>query len=214
MHYIIDNKVIKSELAAKSTKQTNSHMLQIIDELPSGLTVLDYGCGKLRYSIPLASKAKTVIAIDSSFQIEKKQIVNGMKMTIRDYDQSNLYVYDINSEIWRKHTYDLVFCINVLSAVPCDMERRNILTNAYAVLKNGGFVLIAVQYRNSYYNQYSKRSDTIRFHDGWLIKRKENMYSFYGIPSEEKVVEMCINVGFNEVNTHRLNGSYYIKAYK
>ena len=50
MHYTINEYLIKSENAALSYQQTNSQVLKYIDALPNDINILDYGCGKCRYS--------------------------------------------------------------------------------------------------------------------------------------------------------------------
>lgn len=213
MHYEIDNCIIESELAAKPTSQTNKYMMGIINALPDHYQILDYGCGKLRYSIPLAKKVKTVVAIDSSFQIDKPQKINSFYGTPRNYKLEGLNVCDINSDFWQKKKYDAVFCINVMSAIPCDKERLKIIQDSKRVLKQHGFLLIVVQYRNSYFNMYKTRNDAKAYHDGWLIKRAGNKMSFYGMPKPEYIFELCYKAGFTSINIERHDGSYYIRAF-
>ena len=213
MHYRINNILVESDLAAKPTCQINKKMIEIIDNLPKDISVLDYGCGKLRYSIPLSKHVHDVVAIDSSFQVDKKQKRAGLCISPRDYNCKNLLVDSIESMTWANRKYDVVFCVNVLSAIPFDLEREIVIQNAKNVLKPNGYMLLVVQYRNSYFTGYRSRDDTIRFNDGWLIKRKNNKYAFYGMPSEEKVINMCKDVGFKSFHIMRYDGTYYIKAY-
>lgn len=213
MHYHVNEYVIESELSAKSTKQTNKVVLDFISKLPPNYEVLDYGCGKLRYSIPLAYQTSKVIAIDSNYQIEKKQVINNNIITPKEYPLKNLIVQDINSSDWKHKKYDIVFCTNVLSAVPDDEERLKILRNSRSALKKSGYIYIVVQYRNSYFNQYQSRKGAIKYNDGWLIKRKEYKYSFYGMVTPEKIIKLCNEAGFNYYEIAKHDGSCYIKAY-
>lgn len=89
MHYKINDGIIESELAAKSTRQPNKQVLKYINTLSSDEVVLDYGCGKLRYTIPLSKQVKKVVAIDSLEQLSKRQIINGKMMRLLDfYDEA------------------------------------------------------------------------------------------------------------------------------
>ena len=214
MHYNVDGCIIESDLAAKSTSQTNKNMLNIILDLPECYTVLDYGCGKLRYSIPLAKRVREVVAVDSVVQLDKKQLIDGEYTSVREYKLDNLAVYDLDADEWKCKKYDAVLCINVFSAVPSLEERKRIVENAYSVLEPDGFFLIVVQYRNSYFSQYKSRPNAINYYDGWLIKRKGNKYSFYGMPSEKAVIALCSEVGFKSFSVTRNDGSYYIKAFR
>lgn len=213
MHYHVNEYIIESELSAKSTKQTNKVVLDFISKLPPHYEVLDYGCGKLRYSIPLAYQTSKVIAIDSNHQIEKMQIINEKFIAPKEYPLKNLMVQDINSSGWKQKKYDIVFCTNVLSAVPNDEERLKILCNSKSVLKKSGYIYIVVQYRNSYFKRYPSRKGAIKYNDGWLIKRNDNKYSFYGLVTSEKIIKLCIEAGFNYYEMAKHDGSCYIKAY-
>lgn len=214
MHYHLGEYVVESELAAKPISQTNKKILHFINALPSESRVLDYGCGKLRYSIPLSNKVSKVVAIDSSFQVDKIQKIGTLYTSPRMYKKNNLFVYDLDEDEWKKYTYDVVLCTNVLSAVPINEYRLQILQNAYDVLCKKGFLMISVQYRNSYYSSYKKREDVISYNDGWLIKRSYNKYAFYGMPSVETVTSLCYEVGFRDCQTTVEDGTYFIKAIK
>lgn len=213
MHYYVSEYLIESELAAKSTKQTNKIVLDYISTIPSHYKVLDYGCGKLRYSIPLAYQTSKVIAIDSIHQIEKKQIIADTLIAPKDYNHENLIVQSVDSNDWKRHRYDIVFCTNVLSAVPDDEERLKILCSAKNVLRRSGCIYIVVQYRNSYFNQYQSRKDAVKYNDGWLIKRGNNKCSFYGMVTSDKIINLCNKAGFNHYEIDKHDGSCYIRAH-
>ncbi len=215
MHYLIADSLVESELAAKSTKQTNKYMLNYIYHLSNTSLVLDYGCGKLRYTIHLAKKVSKVIAIDSLFQLDKKQVIDGIYTTVRLYTNdylNNTSIFDVNSDAWQQIRYDIVFCINVLSAVPNDEDRLKILRNARSVLSKNGYIFISVQYRNSYFSDYNKRANVKTYNDGWLIQRKGRSYSFYGILSEEKLNNLCDQSGLSIRKIKKHDGSIFIEA--
>ena len=133
MHYHVGEYIIESELAAKPIGQTNKRILDFINELPKETQVLDYGCGKLRYSLPLSNKVSKVVAIDSNFQVDKIQKIGSLYTSPRMYNKNNLFVYDLDEEEWKKYTYDVVLCTNVLSAIPLNEYRLQVLQNAYKV---------------------------------------------------------------------------------
>lgn len=214
MHYNLGEYIVESELAAKPISQTNSVILKLINELPNEVCVLDYGCGKLRYSIPLASRASKVIAIDSAFQVDKKQQIGSCYTSPKEYHIDNLFVYDLEDTAWKNYIYDVVLCTNVLSAIPLNEYRLHILQNAYEVLSDEGFLIISIQYRNSYFSAYKSRKDVIRYNDGWLIKRSGNKYAFYGMPSAKTVSDLCYKVGFQHCEVKSQDGTYFIKAIK
>src|SRR6056297_3962008 len=121
MHYKVNQSLIKSELAAKPPVQTNKYVLKWINSLNYNNIILDYGCGKLRYSIPLSKIVKKVYIYDSDIQINREQVINGNKVKIRKLVQNkyaNMFIIsDINNNNFY-NMFDYVLCSNVLSAIP------------------------------------------------------------------------------------------------
>jgi len=215
MHYQINDYLVESELAAKPVNQTNKYVLNFINCLPHESNVLDYGCGKLRYALQIAKRVANVVAIDSSFQIYKKQIINGIHTTVQDYAKkyhNNITVYEIDTTIWKSQKYDVVFCTNVLSAIPDDQNRLELLINAKNVITTNGYVFITIQYRNSYFKNYEFRTDTLKYNDGWLIHRNNKKYSFYGLITKQKIITLCNIASLKIFELIRHDGSLYIKA--
>lgn len=213
MHYQINDITIKSELAAKPLSQTNKYVLQYISLLSNECEVLDYGCGKLRYSIPISKKVKGVVAIDSKEQVDSYKKIGDRYCRPRDMSDSHLAVLSIDEMKWDKPKFDVVFCTNVLSAIPFENERLKLLKNAKKVLKTGGTLFVSVQYRNSYFKDYSRRKDVIKYNDGWLIKKKaKNQYAFYAELSSDYIVELCKKVGYSSFLIRKKDGSCFINA--
>ncbi|WP_286907005.1 class I SAM-dependent methyltransferase [Clostridium sp. UBA1652] len=212
MHYNIRDLTIKSEYAAKSAKQTNSEILNIIKNLPSHFTVLDYGCGKLRYTIPLAKVVKSVHSIDSLEQLLRNQRINDISTNIVSYVEqylNNVHIYDVKDPKWKMNKYDFILCTNVLSAVPQYKERIEIVKNIGKVLKENGRAFISTQYYNSYFDTYNTNKSSIRFYDGWIIKSK-NYSSFYGIIGIKKLEYYARVAGVKIIDSYTKNGSAYL----
>jgi uncharacterized protein ymfD len=189
-------------------------VLKYINTLSSDEVVLDYGCGKLRYTIPLSKQVKKVVAIDSLEQLSKRQIINGKMMRLLDFYDEAISIYSIDSVEWRNQQYDTIFCTNVLSAVPYYIERLQILKNAKSVLKDSGVLFISTQYRNSYFNTYNERADIQRFIDGWLIPRTNKKYCFYAPITENALSELCVDAGLQIKKVFKHDGSCFIIAAK
>ncbi|WP_278548461.1 class I SAM-dependent methyltransferase [Paraclostridium bifermentans] len=211
MHYKINDKLIKSEYAAKSIKQANKEVLKIINELPNDIVTLDYGCGKLRYTIHLSKKVKHVYSVDSNEQINRKQLIKDAKTTVKDYSNrlDNVTVFSLEDNGWKKNKYDFIICCNVLSAIPIYRERIVIFKNIKKLLSNNGKALISTQYSNSYFNEYKIRKDCKKYYDGWIINGKKNT-AFYGIITLEKMIYYATKVGLNVEKSYKKNGSAYL----
>lgn len=214
MHYKIKEYVIESELAAKSVLQPNQNVLNYISNIPSFYTVLDYGCGKLRYTLPLSKRVKKVVAIDSAEQIKKLQVINGQRTSLSEVKIDNVTVCALEDSKWRAESYDLVLCTNVLSAIPFESIREKVISNACSVLKETGQLYITVQYRNSYFSQYNQRQDVTRFEDGWLILKNNQRGMFYAPLTSDYIVKLCQRNGFTNFHIYNKDGSCYITAKK
>lgn len=210
MHYRIKNKTIKSEYAAKSVKQTNKEIVNIINRLNKDVVALDYGCGKLRYTIHLSKKVKMVYSIDSKEQINRTQLINDMKTTVKEYSEKmdNVNVFALDNYEWKEVRYDFILCCNVLSAIPIYNERIKIFNNIKETLNNNGIALISTQYNNSYFNTYKIRKDCYKYYDGWIIGEKK--YAFYGIVTLEKLSYYARRVGLKIKSAYRKDGSAYL----
>jgi SAM-dependent methyltransferase len=211
MHYTINNIVIKSENTAKSSKQKNQIIVDYINRMKSCDSILDYGCGKCRYTRLLSPKAKDIFLLDSQIQIKRKQIIEGQYTTVLEYANEFSNVCVISAEDFQhiNRLFDFILCTNVLSAVPCIEERKRILINIRRSLSKKGIALISVQYRNSYFNTYVENKDNIPYEDGWIIK-KGNGYSFYGMIYPDALCSLCEESGLNVVDQFNNDGSTYV----
>lgn len=214
MHYNVGKEkdiLIKSEYAAKSMRQQSGWVIDWINGLPKDKVVLDYGCGKLRYTIPLFQRVKEVIATDSSYQVNRIQKIDGEHLSnLREYQKNvnNLKVCTVEEFDYSGY-FDYALCTNVLSAIPYESERINVLRRIYKSLKRDGKALITTQYRNSYFKFYETRDNARRFNDGWLINSRKG-YSFYGIITPKSLKELSIKADINVKECSSIGESAYI----
>lgn len=211
MHYVVDGLLIKSENAARTVSQQSKFVMNWIDKLPSNFSVLDYGCGKLRYTIPLSKKVNQVTAVDSEIQINRLQSIDSEMTTVKKYVENRLVntkVCSIISEEWQESTYDAIICTNVLSAIPDEQERIKVLQNIYRVLKKNGHALIVNQHRNSYFKTYNQNQNSKQYFDGWIIQNSRGN-SFYGLIPTSKLKEYLSIVGFDIIECKTEGESAY-----
>jgi hypothetical protein len=84
VHYRISSEIlIKTENAAKPEKQSSSYLNSVISNLDPVSSSFDYGCGKLRYKQVLLRTTDTLALVDSSVQLERKQMICGEYTTVR-----------------------------------------------------------------------------------------------------------------------------------
>lgn len=212
MHYTLNNIVIKSENTAKSSKQKNQIIVDYISRMKFCDSILDYGCGKCRYTRLLSSKANDIYLLDSQIQIKRKQIIEGQYTSVLEYANEFANVSVISVETFQclnNRSFDFILCTNVLSAVPYIEERKRILINIKRLLSKSGIALISVQYRNSYFKTYVENKENFPYEDGWIIK-KGNSYSFYGMIYPDALYSLCKEVGLKVVDQINYDGSTYI----
>lgn len=216
MHYKVKGGLIKTENAAKPVSQASRFLLDWINHLSNNLVVLDYGCGKFRYTIPLSGRVKTVYAVDSIFQIEREQIINNVRTKLTSYAKqhaSNIRVFDVKAKEWCARKYDVILCANVLSAIPVRIHRQNVLERLYIALKRGGRLLLTTQYRNSYFTSYERRPNAKKYLDGWLVESRHGNF-FYGIIRPCELERLCIRAGFSILQSGSKGETAYVLATK
>ncbi|WP_162551130.1 methyltransferase domain-containing protein [Paenibacillus tepidiphilus] len=201
MRYDVNGLIIKSENTAKSVMQPSRRVLDWIENIPRNHIVLDYGCGKLRYTLPLANRVNQIHGVDSTYQLNKTQTINGEMTSVFEYVEKNLdnvTVHEIGGDSWKKIYVDSAICTNVLSAIPFTEERINVLKNIKGQLKKNGKLLVTTQFRNSYFKSYTNREDIKDYNNGWLIPSRQGI-SYYGIITLQDLTVLCHEAGFLKV---------------
>jgi 2-polyprenyl-3-methyl-5-hydroxy-6-metoxy-1,4-benzoquinol methylase len=214
MRYIVRGLEIRSENAAKPACSAGRWMLNWIRRLPTGASGLDIGCGKLRYTVPLANRISSVAAVDSTIQLDRQQTMFGRLCSIRQYVSKalrNVTVYSVEDPRWRRKRYDVVLCSNVLSAIPCLRTRKRLVRAAYTCLKPGGTLLLTTQYRNSHFNEWGSTRKAIRYLDGFLVQGKRGT-SFYGLLDAKGLTRLCRSCGFQNLDAGHAKELAYVLA--
>lgn len=198
MRYNVKGNEIRSENAARSVSQASKWVLNQVSKHPKARIALDYGCGKLRYTISLLNRFEKVIAVDSDEQISRTQVIHGVKTTIREFlnDRypNRAQAYSIPQKAWQRR-YDFVLCSNVLSAIPSYAVRGRLLLSIRNALRKNGSALVLNQFRNSFFSALPDRDDTESYLDGWIINSRRGMTSFYAIIPPDTLGRMCRRVG-------------------
>lgn len=161
---------------------------------------MDYGCGKLRYAHLLAEKCDLLTLVDSPAQLDRTIRSNREKISIRDIATNSLAhcnvtpVRDFQSN--PPQNVDLVFCANVLSAIPSKAERTKALNAIRNAICGCGRIVVINQHTNSFYSEVCRRSDTVPHLDGYIVPGK-NGASYYGILTKDKTTALLRDAGFH-----------------
>jgi 2-polyprenyl-3-methyl-5-hydroxy-6-metoxy-1,4-benzoquinol methylase len=215
MIYYIKNKArVFSHNSARSDKQASKVVLQYIDSLDQKEDLLDFGCGKLRYSLSLKAKCKNLTLVDSSEQLERVQVVHNINSTVVDYTKKNLKntrvinVENLKSDLKQ---YDYVFCSNVLSAIPCEKEIQNVLSLILNRIKFDGEALFITQYTNSFYSNLSKCQYSKKHLYGWLTE-KNGKATYYGLLDCKSLSSLLSRNGFEITKSWRVGQSAFVRC--
>lgn len=190
LNYNMHGVNIRSENAAKPHTMPSRYLCEYIRSIEKNGHALDFGCGKLRYSDELISKFDEVTFLDSKRQLEREQIIRGIKTKIIDYvpryykNANTVAFEDVDKIIGG---YDFILCSNVLSAVPCRDTIDKIVLSIKRLLKSGGETLIVNQYKSSYFKKY----ETGRKHLYGYIYKNSKSVSYYALLHDFNISRPC-----------------------
>lgn len=213
-YQVMDNIIVDSSRTAKSYLQQSSRVIDLINSFEYVPNILDYGCGKMRYSLSLNDKCAQLTIIDSELQLGKIQMIHGEKSSIRSFVKGKYPEIRVmnNDEILKDNVkYDIIFCSNVLSAIPDTVVRSQLLSTIHDKLKDNGKAYFITQYTNSFYCQLKKRENSFQYLDGILCP-SNGRASYYGIIGKEKLRELLELHRFNIQKVWNVDQSTYAEV--
>lgn len=216
MRYRVRGCEIRSENAAKPASSAGKWLLEWIKRLDPLYEGLDLGCGKLRYTVPLAQRIRSVTAVDSKVQIDRLQTLFGSRSTIRKYASEhlcNVRVHAVEQKAWQRRAYDIVLCTNVLSAIPSTQVRDELVSCAHQRLRRRGLFLLTTQFQNSHFRYWADDPRASRYCDGFLVRGARGA-SFYALLNSEKLVALCRKAGLLVVDSGHVKELAYVIATK
>jgi SAM-dependent methyltransferase len=208
MRYRTRGKLIASELAAKPPSQASAHLVGFLKSYDRVAYAVDYGCGKLRYASALTAIAESVTLVDSSAQLDRKQVIEGRETIVRRLVKEKYPTARIETITEFEHNtrpkFDFALCANVLSAIPTKAARSRALAAIKRRLKASGTLLVVNQHTNSSFTKFAYRDGVIKHLDGWLIPRNDSAF-YYGILDKEKTCDILETAGYRIVE-HWIDG--------
>jgi 2-polyprenyl-3-methyl-5-hydroxy-6-metoxy-1,4-benzoquinol methylase len=190
MHYVLDYLTIKSENAAKPHSQKAKSVEGYLKSQTDISKILDFGCGKLRYSDILSGVSENVTFLDSRIQITRIQTIKNERISVLDYvkrkyPSSDCIAFEDIDQI--KDNFDLIVCTNVLSAIPCEETISNMFTHFKRLVSKSGKIIIINQHRSSYF----KKFESGKKHLFGYIYSGSRGNSYYGIMTREIIRELA-----------------------
>ena len=147
--------------------------------------------------------------LDSRKQLERVQIIRGVKTTIpeyvaNNYKNSNAVPFENVDKITDQ--YDFILCANVLSAIQCKTTIYKIISSIRELLKSDGEAMIVNQYKSSYFKKYESG---IKHLHGYIYQNFRNA-SYYGLLDERVVSEICLENNLSIIKSWSKAGSSYV----
>jgi len=206
VRYRISGHEIRSENAAKPILRASKRVVDWLFENVQGGAVLDYGCGKLRYAKFLAEQCACLTLVDSKEQVDRLQMIDGEKTTVREYvsrrwDHAN--VFTIEEFRSRRDSYYFILCANVLSAIPCAAAQNAAVRRIARSLSGNGQALFITQFRNSGFKKMARLPRAMPHLDGWILQTSKGMF-YYGLLPLRKLEglvtlnECCVDSAWTE----------------
>ena len=213
MRYKVAGRIIRAENAAKPVAQQSAFLLKFLSSLKRVERSYDYGCGKLRYVKEQLKKTDELLIVDSEIQLHREQKLHGRKTSIANFCRryNRLSIASIRDLQFLGGHFDRGFCINVLSAVPIEAVRREILRRCYALLRPGGELIVTHQYRNSDFTRMKRMKNAFIFRDGYIVDSLRGA-SFYSTFSIEYLEALILESKLIISDTAKYDGTIILKC--
>lgn len=169
----------------------------------SNLVAIDYGTGPGRNIIKFHKRFKRIDGAD----IGKTNIDNA-KLNLKNANitDSNLYVCDGNGTPCQDETYDVWFSVICLQHIASYDIRFSILSDAYRILKPGGYICFQMGYggrdsSNIYYKTYVKNNTlyTAKYYDNHYDAKTTNGFHDVTVEHESQVIDDLTKIGFSNI---------------
>lgn len=185
------------------TNGTSTSCKMIVDDFKLDrdlISILDYGCGKLRNTKYLVENGFSVSVIDTEKQIQN-QLGNISRLCIKKYYTTKNISFD--------NKYEVILSSFVFNVIPDINDRDILLSNIYRLLKDNGVAYIEV--RNKSFLKNLK--NICEFNDGVLTGNGENK-TFQKPYTLEELVEYLTIHNFKIVSTKKTSNSVIAKIKK
>lgn len=211
MRYRVKGVEVRSENAAKPHTQRSKVVAAYLKACPTVGSLMDYGCGKLRYSDLLTRIARRVSFVDSDVQLTRRQRIRGRMTTVVQCVSSryqNARVLTIAQAHRGRARFDRVTCINVLSAIPTLSELHAALGIIRQRTKRTGVAVFVNQHRNSYFKKFTWGKPHLFGH----LYTGRRGHSYYGVFTMARVRRLLRGRGFRILNAWQSGEINFVEA--
>jgi 2-polyprenyl-3-methyl-5-hydroxy-6-metoxy-1,4-benzoquinol methylase len=195
MRYVVSGVEIRSENAAKPHSQRSKVVTEYLRKAARVKAVLDFGCGKLRYSDLVAKLGRRATFVDSKVQLTRRQRIRGKMTTVSDVIAErypHARVVSAEAAMTDRSRYDFVTCINVLSAIPTRSALDTLVRLIRRLTKTNGTAVFVNQHRNSYFKRFEVGKPHLFGH----VFGGAKGYSYYGVLTVKRVEKLLLSHGF------------------
>ena len=211
VRYFVKGTLLRTENAAKPFSHRSKSVTDYLRALPKVDTLLDFGCGKLRYSDLLSRIGRQVSFLDSHLQLTRQQTVRGRMGTVTDtvrrlYPHAEVIPAEEITKCTRK--YSLVTCTNVLSAIPDAQALVDVIRSIRRLTKPTGMAVFVNQHKNSYFRNFERGTPHLFGH---LVEGKQGS-SYYGVMTKERVIDLLLESGMGILEAWNCGEINFVEA--
>ncbi len=169
-------------------------------------SVIDFGAGALRHSIPLINSGFQVCGIEFEEAFQRNVASEALKKAQRNANFSQL--------VWPKQfvnhrkKFDAALLIYVLQTMPLKSERLFVLKQLKKKLKNDGYLVYM-----SRYGQVTAEVKRRRVKDGYFMRPNNRTQSFYIEFATEETHDLMQKHGFRHIRSLGSGGSEQVFVY-
>lgn len=184
-----------------------------IDEIASFFTekgvktVLDFGAGALRHTLPLLDHGLSVTAVEFEEQFKRPSCRKAFEEAEKSPDFTKLIFP--KQFISSRRRFDAALICFVIPTMPRERERTKLLRMIKKKMKKKAYI-----YWMSQYGKYDGRLvSSQRVGDGWYLHPKRKLHSFYREYKNEDIDLLMERIGFERIKVLSESGHDQFRLY-
>lgn len=163
-------------------------------------TILDFGAGSLRHTMPLLDAGFEVCAVDFEEQYaetDSKRVCRQNRLTAEDYPNFSALVYPRDFTNDEREDFHAALLCYTFQGMPLISERKRVLQLLYRKLANQSYIVWMSRYGDT-----KDIPDRQRIEDGYYKYPDSSTHSFYTEFKTEAIHKMMKEVGWRKSFHH------------
>jgi hypothetical protein len=170
-------------------------------------SILDFGAGALRHTIPLLAAGFDVWAVEFERQFQSPAC-RAARALVQNHANFTSLIFPYDFLKCKEH-FDAALLAFVLPTMPRKKERTKLLSVLKKKLKEPSYIF--------WMSQYGKYGDILtdenRVADGWYLHPKRRLHSFYTEFKNAEIDKMIKRIGFDRIRVLGTSGHDQFRLY-